>query len=384
MNYRTKILHTGKDICPYTGASSIPVYYGSTFAQSDPEQFGQYEYSRGSNPTREALEHTIAVMESGTHGFAYSSGMAAISSVLLLFKPGDHIIAPTDVYGGTYRALTTLFQQWGLESTFVDTTDVENIRKAITPATKALFIETPSNPLLKITDLAAVVAIAKVHKLLTIIDNTFMTPYLQRPLELGLDIVIHSATKFLGGHSDLIAGLVAVKDARLADAIKRIQTTFGAVLGPQDSWLLIRGIKTLSARLEAEQKTAEEIATWLVSQPEIKTVFYPTLPNHPGREIHLKQASGGGAVVSFEFSNGEIAKKFLRAIELGLLAVSLGGVETIYSYPATMSHSAMPKKERLARGITDGLVRMSVGLEDAEDLKKDIRSALDSASNTKK
>lgn len=377
MNYRTKILHTGKDVCPYTGASSIPVYYGSTFAQKDPEQFGQYEYSRGSNPTREALEHTIAIMESGTHGFAYSSGMAAISSVLLLFKPGDHIIAPTDVYGGTYRALTTLFQQWGLESTFVDTTDVENIRKAITPATKALFIETPSNPLLKITDLSAVVALAQERKLLTLIDNTFMTPYLQRPLELGFDITIHSATKFLGGHSDLIAGLVAVKDKQLADQLKRIQTTFGAVLGPNDSWLLLRGIKSLSARLDAEQKTAETIATWLVTQPEIKQVFYPTLPKHPGREIHLKQAKGGGAVVSFEFADGETAKNFLRTIELGLLAVSLGGVETIYSYPATMSHSAMPKKERLARGITDGLVRMSVGLEDAEDLKKDIRRALD-------
>ena len=379
MNYRTKILHTGKDICPYTGASSIPIYNGSTFAQKDPEQFGQYEYSRGSNPTREALEHTIAIMESGTHGFAYSSGMAAISSVLLLFKPGDHIIAPTDVYGGTYRALTTLFQQWGLESTFVDTTDGENIRKAITPATKALFIETPSNPLLKITDLSAVVEIAKSRNLLTIIDNTFMTPYLQRPLELGFDITIHSATKFLGGHSDLIAGLVAVKDKQLADHLKRIQTTFGAVLGPNDSWLLLRGIKSLSARLDAEQKTAEAIANWLVTQPEIKQVFYPTLPKHPGREIHLKQAKGGGAVVSFEFADGETAKKFLRTIELGLLAVSLGGVETIYSYPATMSHSAMPKKERLARCITDGLVRMSVGLEDAEDLKKDIRRALDAA-----
>jgi cystathionine beta-lyase len=383
MEYRTKILHTGNDIDPHTGASSIPVYNASTFAQKDPEQFGQYEYSRGNNPTREALEHTIAVMESGTRGFAFSSGMAAISSVLLLFKPGDHIIAPTDVYGGTYRALTTLFKQWGLESTFVDTSDAENIRKAITPATKALFIETPSNPLLKITDLSAVVEIAKEHGLLTIIDNTFMTPYLQRPLEFEFDITIHSATKFLGGHSDLIAGLVVAKDKQISERIKRIQNTFGAILGPNDSWLLLRGIKTLSARLDAEQKTAEEIANWLVTQSEIKKVHYPTLKGHPGREIHLKQASGGGAVVSFEFHGGDIAKAFLRNIELGLLAVSLGGVETIYSYPATMSHSAMPQNERLARGISDGLVRLSVGLEAAEDIKQDIRKAIDAAVSNK-
>jgi cysteine-S-conjugate beta-lyase len=379
MDYRTRILHTGKDIDPYTGAASIPIYTASTFVQKDPDEFGEYEYSRGKNPTREALEHTISELESGYRGFAFSSGMAAISSVFLLFRPGDHIVVSTDVYGGTYRILTTLFTQWGLKSSFVDTTDINAVLAAITPVTKAIFIETPSNPVLKITDISEIAAIAKDRKLLSIIDNTFMTPYLQRPLELGIDITIHSATKFLGGHSDLIAGAVAVKDKDIASGIKQIQTAFGAILSPFDSWLMLRGIKTLGARIEAEQKTAEDIAFWLPEQPEIKKVYYPALPGHPGKDIHFKQSSGGGAVVSFELEDEKKAREFLRNIELSLFAVSLGGVESIISYPATMSHSAMPRQERLARGISDGLVRLSVGLESADDIKKDIRQALDAA-----
>jgi cystathionine beta-lyase len=379
MDYRTKILHTGKDIDPYTGASSIPIYTASTFAQKDPVEFGPYEYSRGCNPTREALEQTVAVLESGERGFAFSSGMAAISSVFLLFKPGDHLVVSSDVYGGTYRVLTTLFQEWGLKSTFVDSTDSENIRSAVTRETKAIFVETPSNPLLKITDLAATVQIAHKHKLMTIIDNTFMTPYLQRPLEIGFDITIHSATKFLGGHSDLLAGIVVVRDQSIGDRIKRIQNSFGAVLGPFDSWVLLRGIKTLVSRMDYEQRVAEKLAHWLTEQPEIQQVYYPTLPDHPGSEVHRKQSGGGGAVVSFELTDEKIAQGFLRSVELALVAVSLGGVESILSYPATMSHAAMPKQERLARGITDGLVRLSVGLEDVEDLKRDIRRALDAS-----
>lgn len=379
MDYRTKILHTGKDIDPYTGAASIPIYTASTFVQNDPVEFGDYEYSRGSNPTRDALEHTIATLEDGAHGFAFSSGMAAISSVFLLFRPDDHIVVSTDVYGGTYRILTTLFRQWGLKSSFVDTTNINAVVSALTPDTKAIFIETPSNPILKITDIAAIAAIAKERKLFSIIDNTFMTPYLQRPLELGIDITIHSATKFLGGHSDLIAGAVAVKDKNIASRIKQIQTAFGAVLSPFDSWLLLRGIKTLSARIEAEQKTAEDIALWLTKQPEVKNVYYPGLPNHPGRDIHLKQAAGGGAVVSFELADERLTHEFLRNLKLSLLAVSLGGVESIISYPATMSHSSMPEHERIARGISDGLVRLSVGLEAAEDIRRDIRNAFDAA-----
>lgn len=376
MDYKTKILHTGKDRDPYTGASSIPIYQVSTFAQSDPVEFGPYEYGRGTNPTREALEHTIALLEGGSGGYAFASGMAAISSVLLLFKPGDHIVVAEDVYGGTYRILTTIFRQWGLRHTFVDMTDPGKIEAAILPETKAIFAETPSNPLLKITDLAAVVEIAQKKELLTIIDNTFMSPYLQRPIEFGFDIVIHSATKFIGGHSDVIAGLAVTKDAVWGNRLKTIQVHFGAILGPQDSWLLLRGIKTLSARMDVQQKSAETIANWLLEQGAVKKVYYPTLEAHPGRNIHIKQASGGGAVVSFELENGEIAKEVLRRIKLPLMAVSLGGVESILSYPATMSHASMPREERYARGITDGLLRLSVGLEDPKDLCDDLRQAM--------
>jgi cystathionine beta-lyase len=381
MDYRTKILHTGRDRDPYTGASSIPIYQASTFAQDDPVEFGPYEYARGTNPTREALEETIALLENGANGYAFASGMAAISSVLLLFQPGDHIIVSDDVYGGTYRILTTIFERWGLKHTFVDMTNAANIEEAVLPETKAIFAETPSNPLLTITDLSAVVEIAKKNNLLTIIDNTFMSPYLQRPIEFGFDIIIHSATKFLGGHSDLIAGLVVTKDKDWGHRVKTIQTGFGAILGPQDSWLLLRGIKTLSARMDAQQKSAEIIADWLSEQKEIKKVYYPTLSSHPGREIHLKQASGGGAVVSFELENGDIAREVLRNVKIPLMAVSLGGVESILSYPTTMSHSAMPEHERHGRGIVDGLVRLSVGLEDAKDLCDDIAGAIDAAHN---
>ncbi len=379
MKYNTKILHTGKDTDPHTGASSIPIYQVSTFAQDDPVHSGLYQYGRSTNPTRDALEHTIALLEGGSRGYAFASGMAAISSVLLLFQPGDHIVAAEDVYGGTYRVLTTIFRRWGLKHSFVDMTDPKKIKKAILPETKAIFAETPSNPLLKITDLAAVVEIAKKKDLLTIIDNTFMSPYLQRPIEIGFDISIHSATKFLGGHSDLIAGLAVTKDSRLGNRLKAIQVHFGTILGPQDSWLLLRGIKTLSARMEAQQKSAETIANWLLKQKAVKRVYYPTLASHPAREIHLKQASGGGAVVSFELENGEIAKKVLKNVKIPLMAVSLGGVESILSYPATMSHAAMPEPERRMRGITDGLVRLSVGLEDPKDLCEDLHQSLKKA-----
>jgi len=379
MDYKTKIIHTGKDRDPYTGASSIPIYQVSTFAQDDPVKLGPYDYGRVINPTRDALEHTVALLESGSQGYAFASGMAAISSVLLLFQPGDHIIVAEDVYGGTYRVLTTIFKRWGLKHTFVDMTDPQKISEAIKPETKAIFAETPSNPLLKITDLAAVAKIAKKSGLLTIIDNTFMSPYLQRPIEFGFDIVIHSATKFLGGHSDLIAGIAVTREVQLGNKLKDIQNGFGGILGPQDSWLVLRGIKTLAPRMETQQKNAETIAIWLSKHPLVKHVYYPTLAWHPGREIHLKQASGGGAVVSFELENGEIAKKVLRNVKIPLMAVSLGGVESILSYPTTMSHAAMPEKKRHAQGITDGVVRLSVGLEDPEDICDDLKQAMENS-----
>jgi cystathionine beta-lyase len=376
VNYRTKLIHSGKDRDPYTGASSIPIYQTSTFAQPDPEHPGPYDYARSGNPTREALEHSMALLEGGTHGFAFSSGMAATSSVLLLFKPGDHLVVGQDIYGGTYRVLTGLFKQWKLEVTFADSTNPESIRKAITPSTRALFVETPTNPLLHITDLRAMVKIAREHTLLAIIDNTFMTPYLQRPLELGFDIVVHSATKFLGGHSDLIAGVAVTRDEAMGHHLRAIQNAFGAILGPQDSWLVQRGIKTLGIRMDAQQKTASFLATWLSSHPAVGAVHYPGLNNHPGRSIHEGQASGSGAVLSFELQGKPEVLRLLKHTKLTLPAVSLGGVESILSYPAMMSHAAMPRPERLARGITDGLVRLSVGLEAADDLIKDLDSAL--------
>jgi len=376
MKTQTKLIHSGRDRDPYTGASSIPIYQTSTFAQPDPEHRGPYDYARSGNPTREALEHSIAALESGAVGLAFSSGMAATSSVLLLFKPGDHLVVGSDIYGGTYRILTGLFKRWQLDVTFADSTDQESFQRAITPATKALFIETPANPLLNITDLRAMAAIARNHGLLAITDNTFMTPYLQRPLELGFDIVVHSATKFLGGHSDLIAGLAVTRDEALGRQLGAIQNAFGAILGPQDSWLVQRGMKTLGVRMEAQQKTAGEIARWLQGHPAVKHVYYPGLPDHHGRNIHERQAAGAGAVVSFELGGRPAVLKLLKQTKLTLPAVSLGGVESILSYPAMMSHAALPESERLERGITNGLARLSVGLEAKEDLIADLESAL--------
>ncbi len=383
MDYRTKILHTGKDKDPYTGASSIPIYQASTFAQEDPVAFGQYQYARGSNPTRDALEDTIAVLESGQQGFAFSSGMAAISSIFLLFKPGDHIVASEDIYGGTYGALRGLFHRWALRHTFADISTPEKIRKVLEPETKAIFVESPSNPTLKITDLVGLVQVARENHILSIIDNTFMTPFLQRPLEIGFDVVVHSATKFLGGHSDLIAGVAAVNRKELADRLKGVQVVFGAILAPLDSWLVMRGIKTLGARMEIQQRNAMVIADWLSQQREIRRVYYPGLESHPGRDTHNRQASGPGAVISFELSDVETTHAFLRAIRVPLLAVSLGGVESILSYPATMSHSRMPVRQRQALGVTDCLVRLSVGLEAPEDLIADFRQALGKAVGSK-
>lgn len=376
MNLRTRIIHGGRDRDPFTGASSIPVYQASTYAQEDPLKAGDYDYSRSGNPTREALELAIAELEGGTQGFAYGSGMAAISSALMLFQPGDHLVVTHNIYGGSYRALTTLFKKWQLQISFVDAGDPDAVVAAIRPETRGLFVETPANPLMQITDLAAMVQIAQQHELLSMIDNTFMTPYLQRPIEFGFDVVLHSATKFIGGHSDVLAGLAVTRDEALGQRMRRILNTFGAVLGPQDCWITLRGLKTLAVRMDAQQAAAAKIADWLVSRSDIKQVFYPGLSTHPGAELHRRQASGAGAVVSFEVADGPTAVRFMKALKLSLVAVSLGGVESILTYPATMSHAAMPAPERQARGITDGLVRLSVGLEDPDDLIADLDQAL--------
>lgn len=379
MDLTTLLVHSGTDAAGGFGDLAPPIHQTSTFAQADPLCLGRFDYSRSGNPTRQVVESAIAALEGGTQGLAFASGMAAIASVLLLFSPGDHIVASRDLYGGAYRVLTTLFARWGLETTFVDMTRPDALARAVTPRTRAVYVESPSNPLLTVTDLAAVAALAKAHGFVSIIDNTFMTPFLQRPIALGFDIVLHSATKFLGGHSDVVAGLAVTADAATGSRLRTVQNTFGAVLGPQDSWLLARGMRTLAVRLAAEQATAQSLAEWLADRPEVARVHYPGLPGHPGRDIQARQADGPGAVVSFELHSAAAAAAFLRAVRLPKLAVSLGGVESILSYPATMSHAAMPPAERAQRGISDALVRLSVGLESARDLREDLGQALATA-----
>lgn len=372
MKLGTRIIHNGHEIDPATRAVGIPIYQVSTYDQESFDRFGKYDYARSDNPTREALEETVALLENGSRGFAFASGMAAISTTLLLFSPGDHLVVAEDVYGGTYRVLTTLFARLGIEANFVDATRLEDIRAAIRPNTRALYLETPSNPLLKITDLAGAAGIARERGIITIVDNTFMTPYLQRPLELGCDIVLHSGTKFLNGHSDVICGFAVVKDRELGARLRFLQNAFGAILGPQDSWLVLRGLKTLKVRMEESQRSAGAVAGWLAGQDNVTEVFYPGLPSHPGFEVQRGQASGAGAVLSFRLASIELTRRVLEEMSLAAFAVSLGGVESIISYPAKMSHAAMPREEREARGISDTLVRLSVGLEEAEDLIADL------------
>lgn len=375
--FATKLIHFGAEIDEATGASSVPIYQASTFHHFDLEQPPKHDYSRSGNPTREALESYIALLEGGTRGFAFSSGMSAISTAFLLLSAGDHVIVTEDVYGGTYRLLTTVLNRLAIESTFVDMTDFEQVVAARRPNTKALFMETPSNPTLKITDIARIAAWAKEQELLTMLDNTFMTPYHQRPIELGVDLVIHSATKFLGGHSDVLAGLIVTADEELGRRVKALQNGLGTVLGTQESWLLMRGMKTLQVRMEASERSARKLALWLSEHPGVARVYYPGLDGHPGKEIHERQSQGYGAVVSFDAGSGEKARRLLGKVRIPIVAVSLGAVESILSYPAMMSHAAMPAEVRAARGITDGLVRYSVGLEDIDDLIRDLAQALE-------
>jgi cystathionine beta-lyase len=375
-DFATRLIHFGAEIDKFTGASSVPIYQASTFHHFSLDESLEYDYSRSGNPTRQALEDYIASLEGGTRGFAFASGMAAISAAFMLLSAGDHVICTEDVYGGTYRLLTMILNRMNIETTFVDMTDLDKVKAALKPNTKAVFLETPSNPTLKITDIKEVADWAKSHDLLTMLDNTFMTPYHQRPIEQGVDIVLHSATKFLGGHSDLLAGLAVVANDSLGRRLKQIQNGLGTVLGVHDSWLLMRGMKTLQARMEASEKSARRLADWLSKHPDIEAVYYPGLPNHPRREVHEKQSRGYGAVVSFDVGSGERAKQVLSRVQIPLVAVSLGAVESILSYPATMSHAAMPREVRLQRGITDGLVRYSVGLEHIDDIIADLEQAL--------
>jgi Cystathionine beta-lyases/cystathionine gamma-synthases len=379
VKFATRLIHPGSETDPVTGAASVPIYLASTYHHASLDEPPAFDYARSGNPTRAALEEAAARLEGGAAAFAFSSGMAAIASVLMLFSTGDHLVVSEDVYGGTYRLLTTVLARLGIETTFVDTTDPERVAAAVRPNTKALYIETPSNPTLKITDLRAMVAIAQRHGLLTIVDNTFLTPYRQRPLELGCDIVVHSATKFLSGHSDVVAGLAIVRDAELGRRLYAVQNAVGAVLGVQDSWLLLRGLKTLKVRLDQAERTAAQLAAWLKTHPAVRRVYYPGLRDHPGHATHRSQATGDGAVLAFDLGSAEAVRRFVQAVRLPIVAVSLGAVESILTYPARMSHAAMPPEVRRARGIGDGLLRLSVGLEALEDLQADLAQALAAA-----
>lgn len=377
MKRKTKMIHGGIPGDKTTGAVSFPIYQVSTYKQDEVGVHKGYEYSRTGNPTRFALEELIKDLEEGKRGFAFGSGMAAITAVMMLFSSGDHVILTDDVYGGTYRVMNKVLNRIGIESTFVDTTDLAAVKEAIKPNTKALYIETPTNPLLKVTDIKATAQLAKENGLLTVVDNTFSTPYWQTPLTLGADIVLHSATKYLGGHSDVVAGLVVVNDEQLAEDLHFVQNSTGGILGPQDSWLLVRGIKTLGLRMEAHEANTEKIVEFLSSSKAVGKVYYPGLETHPQHSIAKAQAGGFGGMVSFDVGSAEKAAEVLSKVKYFTLAESLGAVESLISVPAKMTHASIPAERRAELGITDGLIRISVGIEDAEDLIEDLQQALE-------
>ncbi|MEC2323814.1 bifunctional cystathionine gamma-lyase/homocysteine desulfhydrase [Lederbergia lenta] len=376
MKKKTRLIHGGVSRDPHTGAVSIPVHHASTFKQNGVGNF-EYEYGRTGNPTREALEKLIADIEGGARGFAFASGMAAITAIVQLFSKGDHFIFTDDVYGGTFRLMTRVFNKFGIEVTFVDTTDLDKVKSAIRKNTKAIYVETPTNPLLKITDLKMISSIAKEHQLKLIVDNTFSTPYWQAPIAFGADIVLHSATKYLGGHSDVVSGLVVVANEELGEEVHFIQNSTGGVLGPQDSWLLMKGIKTLGIRMEEIELNTKAIAEFLVDHPAVEKVFYPGLESHPGHSVHKKQAAGFGGMISFTVKSEEKALSLVNKVKYFTLAESLGAVESLISVPPLMTHASIPRERRIELGIEDGLVRVSVGLEDVEDLLEDLEQALE-------
>lgn len=370
------LIHGGIYGDKLTGAVNVPIYQTSTYEQQGVGQNKGWEYSRTGNPTRAALEALIAELEHGKAGFAFGSGMAAITAVLSLFKAGDKIIISSNVYGGTFRVLDKVFSHFGINYSIEDTTNAETLDSRITSDVKAILVESPANPLLTVTDLAAVAALAQKHGIISIADNTFMTPYLQRPIELGIDIVIHSATKYLGGHSDLVAGLVVVNDDELARRLAFIQNATGGVLGPFDSFLLIRGIKTLGVRMDRHVENAEKAANYLQNHKAVKKVYYPGLSDAQGYETNHKQAKNGGAMISFELYEGYDIKKFFSSLKLIALAESLGGVESLVCHPASMTHASIPYEIRQKVGITDGLIRLSIGIENINDILSDIDQAI--------
>ena len=378
MKFNTKVIHGGQHYEKVTGAVMPPVFQTSTYAQITPgTPVGDYEYSRAANPTRQALEDALASIENGARGLAFSSGLAATDCLLRFFKSGDEVIAMDDLYGGTYRLFTRLYKDSGIKFHFVDMTDLEKLQSLINENTKLVWVETPTNPLMKLADIEEIAKITKAKNILFAVDNTFATPYLQKPLDLGADIVMHSATKYLGGHSDVIAGALIIKDKALGDELHFKQFATGATLGPMDSFLVLRGIKTLHLRVQRHCENGGEVAAFLSNHPEVEKVYYPGLPDHPFHEIAKKQMSGFGGMVSFTFKSGkkEDAIAFLEKLKVFTLAESLGGVESLANHPALMTHASIPEDKRKEIGITDDLVRLSTGVEDISDLLADLEQA---------
>ena len=376
-NFETALIHGGISVDERTGAVNVPIYQTSTFKQDGLGKMRGYEYSRTGNPTREALEALIAELENGYAGFAFASGMAAITAVLSLLESGDRVLISSNVYGGTFRVLDKVFNHFGITYTIADTTDIEAFEKEITSDVKAVMIESPANPLMTVTDIKAISEVSHKYNLLVVVDNTFMTPYLQRPLDLGADIVVHSATKYLGGHSDVVSGLVVVKTPELAEKTAFIQNSTGGVLPPFDSFLLIRGIKTLGVRMDRHVSNAEKTVEFLLAEKAVKKVYYPGIKGSEGYDINSSQAKNGGVMISFELYENYDIKVFFESLELIMLAESLGGVESLVCHPATMTHASIPEDIRKKVGITDGLIRLSVGIENIDDILADLKQAID-------
>ncbi len=372
----TRAVHAGQEPEPLAGAVTTPIFQTSTYVQDALGKHKGHEYARVSNPTREALERNVASLEGGTHGFAFASGMAAIDAVLSLLVVGDHVVCGENVYGGTHRLMEQLRSKMGLSFTFVDTRDPADVERALKPATRLLFIETPTNPMMRLADLAALGSLAASRQLLFAVDNTFATPVFQQPFRFGADLIVHSTTKYLNGHSDMVGGIVVCRRDDLAEKLAFLQKAVGAVPGPFDCWLVLRGTKTLALRMRQHDQNGRRIAQWLAQDKRVRAVYYPGLPSHPQHDLACRQMSGFGGMISFEAGSLEKARRVLERTRIFALAESLGGVESLIGHPATMTHAAVPKAMREGMGLTDGLVRLSVGIEDADDLIADLDQAL--------
>lgn len=377
MGFSTDAIHIGQEPDPATGAVIVPIYQTSTFVQEELGKNKGYEYARTSNPTRAALERNLAALEGGRHAFAFASGMAAIHAMMSLFKAGDHVVAGRNLYGGTFRLFERVLKDFGLNFSYADTRNPGEIERALLPHTRLLYVETPTNPVMEITDIAAAAALAHRHGILLAVDNTFMSPFFQQPLKLGADIVLHSTTKYLNGHSDGVGGAVILKDSGLAERVKFLQNAAGAILGPFDSWLILRGVKTLAVRMRQHDQNGLKVAQHLERHKKVKKVHYPGLPSHPQYELARRQMSGSGGMLAFDTGSLKNAREVLKSVRLCSLAESLGGVETLISHPATMTHASVPADERERLGITEGLVRVSVGIEEVEDIIADLDQALE-------